>query len=66
MAAARQKTRAYFGMTTAEPLGDEHFYPLPQKLGARILKYPLGLSIHQDDLARSVKEPLINWRCGVW
>jgi K+-transporting ATPase ATPase B chain len=41
-------------MTTAEPLGDEHFYPLPQKLGARILKYPLGLSIHQDDLARSV------------
>lgn len=41
-------------MTTAEPLRDEHFYPLPQKLSARILKYPLGLRIRQDNLARSV------------
>ena len=49
-----EKTRAHFRMTTAEPFGDEHFYPLPQKLSARILKYPLGLSIHQDNLARSV------------
>src|SRR6516165_9772218 len=39
---------------TAEPFRDEHFYPLPQKLGARILEHPLGLSIHHDNLACSV------------
>jgi hypothetical protein len=38
-------------MTTAESFRDEHFYRLSQQLGARILKHPLGLSIHQDNLA---------------
>jgi hypothetical protein len=41
-------------VTAAEPFRDEHFYPLPQKLATRILKYPLGLTIHQDNLGGSV------------
>ena len=49
-----KKRRAHFRMITAEPFRDEHFYRLTQKLGARIPKYPLGLSIHHDNLARPV------------
>jgi len=41
-------------MTTAEPFRDQHLYGLTQKLGARIPRYPLGLSIHQDNLTGAV------------
>src|SRR6516225_4908270 len=46
-----EKTGTHFHVTTAESFRNEHFYGLTQQLGARIFKYPLGLSIHQDNLA---------------